>query len=268
MHLVTPTAGIASARAPIERAATIPSHSRQLVLIGQFGALAFPENDMAVVLRTACWTAAEGTGAGFARILHFRPDEHALVEQARVDWRGEAAGGPQKISANPRTTAGFAWHSGQPAVSDHLMSGGRFRVPDALVERGIRRTLTVPVRGDEAERGGVLEVGCEELGEFSQHDVSFLQSIACCVAAAAGRQANRAARVELAASAAAREALLRELRHKVRSDLQRISAFAEQEAWRSADPDHRASLYRIVHQVVALAGVDDHQPEAPSPGQR
>ena len=268
MHLVAPTAGIAPVCAPAERAATIPSPSRQLMLIGQFNALALPENDIDVVLRAACWTAAEGTGAGFAVIFRFRPDEDAFVEQARVDWRSRAASGVRNISATLRTAAGFAWHNGQPAVSDHPVSGGRFRVPDALVERGIRRTLTVPVRGDGAEKGGVLEVGCEEPGEFSQHDVSFLQSIACCVAAAVGRQASRAARVEQAALAAAREALLRELRHKTRSDLQRISAMAEQEAWRTADPGHRASLYRIVHRVLALAGADDCRLEAPGPDQR
>ena len=106
----------------------------------------------------------------------------------------------------------------------------------------------------------------QEPGEFTQHDVSFLRSIAHCVAAAARRQASRAARAERAASTAMWETLLRGLRHEVRSDLQRISALAEQEAWRSADPDQRASLYRIVESILALASVYDRPQEAPDPG--
>lgn len=81
MHQISP--------APSAKATTrdaILSSFRQAALIGHFSAIARWGGDLDAAVYEACQIAAEGMGAGFARVLQYRKDENALVLQAGFGW--------------------------------------------------------------------------------------------------------------------------------------------------------------------------------------
>lgn len=189
MHLISP----ASSAETTTRDA-IPSF-RQAALIGHFGAFAHWEGDLDAVVYEACRVAAEGMGAGFARVLRYRVDEDAFVLQAGFGWPSRMVG-RMRVMADLGTTAGLVWLTGQLVQFCQLDTIARTRVPEAMSGHGVHWMVSVPIRDGGQKAFGVLEVGSSETGEFTRHDLTFLQSIADGVAAAVGLHASRAGRTE------------------------------------------------------------------------
>ncbi|MEJ0070016.1 MAG: PAS domain-containing protein [Pseudomonadota bacterium] len=138
-----------------------------------------------------------------------------------------AAGGrrPCDDSAGLDSPAGYALKTGEPVVSQHVERESRFRFPALLVEHGVTRAINVIIRG-ETGPFGVLEVDSSHDGEFSEHDVAFLQTAANVLAAAIVRQ--RA------------EAVIREDRERIRLALEAGSLGAwqiELPSWRMTSTD-------------------------------
>jgi len=172
--------------------------SRQLAALARFDDLAHQESGLELILHEACRSAAEGVDVRFAGVLQYRADEHAFVLQAGVGVQARLVG-RARIAANLETTAGLAWHTNQPIHFRHLVAGGRIQGPDAVTGQGVCRLVSVPVHGESKIAFGVLEVGSAEAGEFTQHDLLFLQALADSVAATVARYADRASRADRAA---------------------------------------------------------------------
>ena len=194
MYQISP-APSASAEAA-RRGTAFPSF-RQAALIGRFDVLAHLQGDLDAVACEACRVAAEGTGAGIAGVLQYRADEDAFVLQAGVGWPARMVG-RTRVAADLSTTAGLAWLAGQLVQFHELNATDRTRVPEAIVGHGMHRIVSVPIRGEGQRAFGVLEVGSVEAGEFTRHDLSFLQGIANGVAMAVKLHASRTEQAELA----------------------------------------------------------------------
>jgi GAF domain-containing protein len=72
-------------------------------------------------------------------------------------------------------------------ISNHLESEARFQTPDLLAAHGVRRAIKVILQGDGAPHG-VLGVDSRSKGEFSEHDIAFLQGTANILGMAIERQ--------------------------------------------------------------------------------
>ncbi len=170
---------------------------QQAALMGHFDVVAYLQDDLDTVVHEACRAAAEGVGDGIAGVLQYRADEDAFVLQAGVGWPARMVG-RTRVAADLGTTAGLAWLTGQLVQFRQLDATGRIRVPEAMVRHEVHRMVSVPIRGDSQRAFGVLEVGSAEAGEFTRHDLRFLQGIADGVAVAVGLHASRAEQTELA----------------------------------------------------------------------
>ena len=164
-------------------------------MAARFSAYMHREDDLDVVVCEACRVAAEGVGAGLARVLQYRADEHAFVLQAAVGWPACMVG-QTRIAADQGTTAGLAWLTGQLIHLRHMDAIDPIRMPDAVIEHGMRCMAIVPIHGGHTEAFGVLEVGSAEVEEFTRHDLSFLRRLANCVTMAVGLHASRASRTQ------------------------------------------------------------------------
>ena len=231
---------------------------RKLRLAAEFSMFAARSDDWQTLLDETCRIAAEGVGTTFAKLLVYQQDERAFVLQAGVGWR-EGIVGQVRLDADTGTAAGFAWHSGQPIMSNDLVTEGRFRVPEILVAHGIVRSINVVVRGYGEAAFGILEVESPEPGEFAAYDVWFLQLLAHSLAAAIGQGARQACYDEQTArSTNDHQMSLRELQHRVRNDLQGICCVVASEARRATDPRQREGFGRVNRRVLALAVLYDH----------
>ena len=175
----------------------VSSSFRQTALIAHLNAFAHFEDDLDAVVHEACRAAADGVGAELAGVLQYRADEDAFLLQAAVGWPARTVG-RLRVAADLDTTAGLAWLTGQLVQFRQLDRIERLRVPEVLVEHGVHRMVSVPIRGECRRAFGVLEVGSAEAGEFTRHDLSFLQKMADSVAAAVALHAGRTSRMELA----------------------------------------------------------------------
>ena len=202
MHQISPAFPTEAARHEAN-----PLTPQQAALMGHLDAVAYLQDDLDAVVHEACRVAAEGTGTGIAGVLQYRADEDAFVLQAGVDWPASMVG-RTRVAAGLGTTAGLAWLTGQLIQFRHLDAIDRIQVPEPMAEYQVHWMVSVPIWGDGQRAFGVLEVGSAEAGEFTRHDLAFLQGIANSVAAAVGLHAGRASRTEQAELAVERRAAL------------------------------------------------------------
>ena len=180
---------------------------RQAALTEYFDEFARLEGDLDAVALEACQVVAEGMEARFTGMLQYRVDHDVFVLQAGTGWPARMIG-CTRVAADVGTTAGLAWLTGQLVQFRQLDAIGCIRVPEAMVGHGIRRMVSVPIRGGGQKAFGVLEVGSTDADEFTRRDLTFLQSIADIVAAVMSLQSARLGWPEQAELLARRQAAL------------------------------------------------------------
>ena len=128
------------------------------------------------LLDRAVQLAAEGLEAELSKFSEYIPEENRLLMRAGVGWDPGLIG-IASVGADRHRASGFALRTGKPVISNHLEHEGRFRTPDLLRAHGVRRAINVILQGDGSPFG-VLEVDSRSEGEFSEHDIAFLQGTA------------------------------------------------------------------------------------------
>ncbi len=171
---------------------------RQQELLTEFGRLALqPHQDFEVLLQEAARLAASGLQTEFAKVLTPVPGENRLLVRSGVGW-SEGVVGHATIGADLESPAGFALHTGQPALSNHLAREQRFRTPQLLLDHGVERAINVLIDGEDRPFG-VLEVDSRHRGRFNQQDTAFLQALANLLGVVIARHGAEARRARVQA---------------------------------------------------------------------
>jgi two-component sensor histidine kinase len=207
---------------------------RQQELLAELGVLALQRTSFVSMLDHTARMTAEGLGAEYCKVMEYIPAENRLLVRAGVGW-GEGVVGVASVGADLESPAGYALRTGKPVISNHLENEQRFRTPDLLVEHGIRRAMNVILQGDGSPFG-VLEVDSESDGEFSEHDIAFLQGAANILGMAIEQQQYQR---KLQAALDRHQVLLKEVNHRVKNSLQVVSAMLQLQA--NATGDHALS---------------------------
>jgi GAF domain-containing protein len=134
--------------------------------------------------------------------------------RAGVGWQ-DGLVGTASVGADVASPSGFALRMGKPVISNHLESEERFRTPDLLAAHRVRRAMNVILQGDDAPYG-VLEVDSQSEGEFSEHDLTFLQGAANILGMAIERHRQERA---LSAALEHQQVLVKEINHRVKNSL-------------------------------------------------
>jgi two-component sensor histidine kinase len=194
--------------------------------------------------------AAEGLEAEFCKALEFVPSENRLVMRAGFGWQ-EGLIGTASMGADLASPSGFALRTGKPVISNHLESEERFRTPDLLAAHGVRRAINVILQGDGAPYG-VLEVDSRSEGEFSEHDIAFLQGAANILGMAIERQRREGA---LNAALEHQKILLKEINHRVKNSLQLVASVLTLQA--ADDPQLGQRLKEASSRIMAIGRAHD-----------
>ncbi|NOG74076.1 histidine kinase dimerization/phosphoacceptor domain -containing protein [Roseicella sp. DB1501] len=221
---------------------------RQQRLIAEFGVFALREPALQPALDRAAHCVVEGLGCPFAKVLEHLPAENRLLVRAGVGWRPGVVG-TATVGGDLESPAGYALHTGQPVLSNHLDGESRFRTPALMAEHGVRRAINVVVRGDGASFG-VLEADSTDRGEFCADDIHFLQALANTLAVAIEREAARRE------AGRQQELLLREIHHRVKNSLQLVQSTLSLQARFEAEPA-RTHLEEAAARVKTIAAVHD-----------
>ncbi len=198
---------------------------RQQELLAELGVLALQGTSFIEMLNHTARVTAEGLGAEYCKVMEYIPAEKRLLVRAGVGW-GEGVVGNATIGADLASPAGYALRTGKPVISNHLEVEQRFRTPELLIEHGIRRAMNVILQGDGSPFG-VLEVDSRSEGEFSEHDIAFLQGAANILGMAIEQQQYQR---KLQAALERHQILLKEVNHRVKNSLQMISSMLHLQA--------------------------------------
>jgi LytS/YehU family sensor histidine kinase len=220
---------------------------RQQEILAELGVLALQARPFLELLNETSRLTAEGMEAEFCKVLEYLPAQNRLLVRAGVGWH-EGIVGVATVGADLESPSGFALRTGKPVISNHLENEQRFRTPELLVEHGIRRAMNVVLQGDGSPYG-VLEVDSRSEGEFSEHDISFLQGAANILGMAIERQRYE---LKLKAALDRQQVLLKETSHRVKNSLQIVSAMLRLQANTAGDDNLRAHLAEASSRVSAI----------------
>jgi GAF domain-containing protein len=220
---------------------------RQQEILAELGVLALQGTPFLELLNQTAGLTAEGMKAEFCKVLEYLPAQNRLLVRAGVGWN-EGIVGVATIGADLESPSGFALRTGKPVISNHLENEERFRTPELLAEHGIRRAMNVILQGDGSPYG-VLEVDSRSEGEFSEHDIAFLQGAANILGMAIERQ-----RIErqLRTALDRQQVLLNEINHRVKNSLQIVAAMLQLQANAADDDLIRAHLTEASGRVSAI----------------
>jgi len=204
---------------------------RQQEILAELGVQALQGKPFFELLDQTARLTAEGMEAEFCKVLEYMPAENRFLVRAGVGWQ-EGIVGVATVGADLESPSGFALRTGKPVISNHLENEQRFRTPELLLEHGIRRAMNVILQGDGSPYG-VLEVDSRYEGEFSEHDIAFLQGAANILGMAIERQRHER---HLKAALDRHQVLLKEISHRVKNSLQIVSSMLHLQA-STADDD-------------------------------
>src|SRR6187397_1013513 len=220
---------------------------RQQEILAELGVLALQGTKFMELLDHVVRLTAEGLEAEYCKVLEYLPADNRLLVRAGVGW-GEGVVGVATVGADLASPAGFALHTGKPVISNHLENEQRFRTPELLVEHGIRRAMNVILQGDGSPFG-VLEVDSRSEGEFSEHDVAFLQGAANILGMAIEQQQYQR---KLQVALDRHQILLKEVNHRVKNSLQVVSSMLHLQANTVADPALSERLMEASTRISAV----------------
>jgi two-component sensor histidine kinase len=117
----------------------------------------------------------------------------------------------------------------------------------------VRRAINVILQGDGAPFG-VLEVDSRSEGEFTEHDISFLQGAANILGMAIERQRYEQS---LRAAVEHQQVLVKEINHRVKNSLQLVGSMFHLQAKSTQEPVVSQALEEAYGRVTAVARVHE-----------
>ena len=219
-------------------------------LVAEFGLFALGIGPLQRLLDEACRVSAVGLQTEMAKVLQHRPAIKDLLVAAGLGWHAGVVG-YSTLGSGLDSPAGYALHTGQPTLSNHLAQERRFHVPSVLAEHGVQSAINVVIGLPAQSPYGVLEVDSTRRHEFVGADTAFLQSLANVLAAGIAR-----IEIEEAKDALLRDndLLMREVHHRVRNSLQLVRTMLDLQS-RGASAETRAQLEGAAGRIMSIAAV-------------
>jgi two-component sensor histidine kinase len=236
---------------------------RQLRSLAQFGEQALKLDDLEFLLGESCRLVGEALGTDLAKIIVLDEDGKSIFVRAGVGWQPGVVG-ELRVPLSQDSADRFALRKREPVVVANVPHQRRFTIANFVIEAGVKAFVNVPIIGaEEAGQFGILEVDSTVDRRFTQDDVAFLKTYANMIAAAVERQKSNETLRKLADQ---RQLLLIELQHRLKNNLQSVSAFVSMalrdpgaEAGRSALDSllGRIETLKLVQEKIYASGAFD-----------
>jgi len=192
---------------------------RHIRIAVDLGKLASQTMELDSFLQQTVVQVARAVEIDHVKIMRYRSERGDLLLVAGTGWTPGVVGNA-RFPADVRSPPGRAFQTGEPVVIADASETQDLKLSPVLKEHGIVALANVPVLIDGAA-WGVLEVDSTEPRDFSTDTVNFLFAASTVIGIAIQRaQMGRSENDALAAAAAAaqaRELLLTEMQHRVKT---------------------------------------------------
>lgn len=232
---------------------TIEKLLRQQAALAQFGSFAFKERDLLTILTEAARICAASLEVPFCKICRYRPLENDLLIEAGWGWDRGVVG--QVISqADETSPQGRAYITREPVIIRDIRDANNLALPEFYPQHGIVSTVDVVIATVDGAPYGVLEIDSPTLHQYDEHDINFLTGFANVLAeAVATARRNKAMQILLDQQ----KLLAEELQHRVRNNLQMVSAMLYSYARTGLDDKAKQEVGSISNRVMTLAQIYD-----------
>ena len=235
-------------------AADVQRLLRQQSALATFGSFAFRETDLLKILNQAARLCAECLDVPFCKVCRYRPKENDLLIVAGCGWDSNVIG--HVVSpADESSPQGRAYITGEPVIIRNLNAANDLSLPAFYGQHGIVATVDVLIKGIEGPPYGVLEVDSPAPHAYDRHDISFLTGFANVLAEAVATQTRTQALRKLVDE---NNVLARELKHRVRNNLQLILAMLDRHAASLDDGAPKQGVETIALRLMTMARMYDN----------
>jgi len=223
-------------------------------IVLDFGREVLGTTELDALLQRASEHVSQGMHISRSKILEYRPETDDLLVRAGIGWH-DGAVGHATLPSDMASPPGRTYRSGKAVYVDDLPASAEYEYSDLLREHGIVSLINVPIIV-EREVWGVLEVDSERKLHFDADDEEFLAGFAGFLGSAIEKRrrdaADASAHLERTVELREREALFRELQHRVANNLQTIVGFLEIGSRRVSDPVACGEFDRLVDRVASI----------------
>lgn len=232
---------------------TIEKLLRQQAALAAFGSFAFKETNLLAILAGAARICAASLEAPFCKICRYRPVENDLLIEAGFGW-DKGVVGRVVSQADETSPQGRAFVTREPVIIRDIHGANNLTLPDFYAQHGIVSTVDVVIATVDGAPYGILEIDSKVLHQYDEHDINFLTGFANVLAeAVATKRRNRA----LQAMVDQQKLLAEELQHRVRNNLQMVSAMLYSYSRTGIDDKAREEVGSISNRVMTLAQIYD-----------
>ena len=168
---------------------TLRRRTAQQAVLAGFGLRALATEEVGPLMDEAVelgWPYARGRVLKVTEVL---PDGGGLLVRAGVGWKAGVVGSWTELTGRS-SQAGYTLLTGSPTVTYDPATEDRFEPSDLDGDHDAQSALCVVIHAGD-EPFGVLGAITTQLREFSEYDVSFMQSIANVLATAVERSRSR-----------------------------------------------------------------------------
>jgi two-component system, sensor histidine kinase PdtaS len=210
--------------------------------------------DLESLLQRTTEEVARGMHIRRAKILSYQPETDDLLVCAGTGWR-EGVVRHARLPSNMASPPGRTFRTCQPVYIHDLPASSEYEYSDLLREHGIVSLINVPIMV-ERNIWGVLEVDSERQQRFDSADEEFLCGFAGLLGSAIEKKrrdaADVSAHLERTIELREREALFRELQHRIANNFQSIVGLVDLGARRVTDPAARQEFARLGDRVASI----------------
>jgi PAS domain S-box-containing protein len=197
----------------------LKQRARQQQVVADLGEFALETTDLDKLMDRASRQVADILDNEYCKVLDLDPDAEELLLRHGVGWRDGIVGEATVSSIETNSQAAYTLANNHPIVVEDLQTESRFSGPELLTSHDVRSGLSTIV-GPFDEPWGILGTHDTERREYSEEDVSFVQSIANILAEAIERQQYQQELEQLVADLEESNERLEQFAYAVSHDLQ------------------------------------------------
>ncbi|WP_331236473.1 PAS domain S-box protein [Natronorarus salvus] len=169
-----------------ERERTLETQVHQQEVVADLGTAALEDADLDALMRDATRLVADTLDTEYCKVLDLDGDAGELLLRQGVGWNEGLVGEATVSAVEDDSQAAHTLAVEEPVVVEDLRTESRFSGPDLLRDHDVRSGISTII-GPAADPWGILGTHDTDPREFTDLDVSFVQSVTNVLASAIDR---------------------------------------------------------------------------------